>query len=54
MPQSTKDSSGGKSHAKKQSKSGGNASEAAVKKAADKRTDSPTGPLRHGEKKTTP
>ena len=54
MPQSTKDSNGGKTHAKKQTKSGGNATEASVKKAAAKGGNSPTGPARHGEKKTTP
>ena len=54
MPQSTKDSNGGKTHAKTQTKSAGSASKAAVKKSADKGANSPTGPARHGEKKTTP
>jgi len=53
MPQSTKDSSGGKSHAKKATASRGAASEATIKKAAGKSSSSPTGPQRHGEKKTT-
>ena len=54
MPQSTKDSNGGKTHAKKQTKSASSAPEAAVKKSAGKGANSPTGPARPGEKKTTP
>lgn len=54
MPQSTKDSKGGKAHSTKTSHAKSTAAEETVKKAADKRSDSPTGPLKHGEKKTTP
>jgi len=54
MPQSTKDSKGGKAHSTKTSHSKSSAGDETVKKAADKRSDSPTGPQKHGEKKTTP
>jgi hypothetical protein len=54
MPQSTKSSSGGKSHSQKETGAKSNASEESVKKAASKSNSSPTGPARHGEKKTTP
>ena len=54
MPQSTKDSKGGKAHAAKSTHSKSSAGEEAVKKAADKGGNSPTGPMKHGEKKTTP
>jgi len=54
MPQSTKSSSGGKSHSQKETGAKSNASEESVKKAASKNNSSPTGPGRHGEKKTTP
>jgi hypothetical protein len=53
MPQSSKDSQGGKEHAKKQTHAKGAASDAKVKKAAGRASGSPTGPARHGEKKTT-
>ncbi len=54
MPQSTKDSQGGKTHAKKTTHSSGQASGAAAKKAEQRSAQSPTGPHKHGEKKTTP
>lgn len=54
MPQSTKDSKGGNAHSTPNSKAKSNASDATVKKGAEKRSDSPTGPIKHGEKKTTP
>ena len=54
MPQSTKDSQGGKTHAKKNTHSGGTASEAAAKKLQGRSAKSPVGPSKHGEKKTTP
>ena len=53
MPQSTKDSKGGKSHAKKDTHASGGASAAAQKAAANKPSGSPTGPQKHGEQKTT-
>jgi hypothetical protein len=54
MPQSTKDSKGGKSSSTKATHSKGQASEAAAKKNAGRNANSPTGPQKHGEKKTTP
>jgi len=54
MPQSTKDSKGDKTHPQKDTNSKSGASEASVKKAAEKSNSSPVGPQRHGEKKTTP
>lgn len=55
MPQSTKSSSGGKSHAQKETGAKSTTSEQAVKKAAsDTKNASPVGPAKHGEKKTTP
>ena len=54
MPQSTKDSKGGNAHSTKNTHSKSNAGEEAVKKGADKSNGSPTGPVKHGEKKTTP
>ncbi len=56
MPQSTKDTKGGKSHAKKTTHSDGAVSDkAAAEKAGSTRSAaSPTGPNKHGEKKTTP
>lgn len=53
MPQSTKDSSGGKEHAKKKTHDSGAASEKKSGSSARSGT-SPTGPVKHGEKKTTP
>ena len=52
MPQNTKDSQGGKSHApQKTASSGKTASGSKPKKSA---STSPTGSQKHGEKKTTP
>ena len=54
MPQSTKDSNGGKTHAGKQTHSSGQTSDAKADKKQEGRTSqSPTGPQKHGEKKTT-
>lgn len=51
--QSNKDNNGGKSHANKKTHSSGKVSEkAAAKKNSS--GNSPTGPLKHGEKKSTP
>jgi hypothetical protein len=52
MPQSTKDSSGGKEHAKKKTHDSGAASGAQAKKPSS--GTGPVGPAKHGEKKTTP
>lgn len=52
--QSTKDSKGGKSHAKKKTHSSGAVSEKAAAKKSGRSSASPTGPNKHGEKKTTP
>ena len=54
MPQSTKDTKGGKNHAKKATHSSGAVSEKAAAKKAGRSAGSPTGPNKHGEKKTTP
>ena len=54
MPQSTKDTKGGKTHAKKTTHSSGAVSEKAVAKKSARSSSGPTGPIRHGEKKTTP
>ncbi|HEY1230173.1 MAG TPA: hypothetical protein VGF26_22920 [Ramlibacter sp.] len=55
MPQSTKDSKGGKTHAARSNhKSSGAVSEKAVAKKSGRSTKSPTGPNKHGEKKSTP
>jgi len=54
MPQSTKDTHGGKTHAKKKTHSSGAVSDKAAAKTADRSSGTPTGPLKHGEKKTTP
>jgi len=55
MPQSTKDNNGGKSHpAKKSNPSGAVSEKAMAKKSGRRSTASPTGPNKHGEKKTTP
>jgi len=54
MPQSTKDSKGGKNHAaKNKDRSSGAVSDKAMAKKAS-RSKGPTGPSRHGEKKATP
>jgi hypothetical protein len=54
MPQSTKDTKGGKTHAKKTTHSGGAVSDKAMAKKSARSAGSPTGPMKHGEKKTTP
>ena len=55
MPQSTKDSKGGKTHPQKDTHSSGAVSgKAAAKKASSRSAASPVGPKKHGEKKTTP
>jgi len=54
MPQSTKDTKGGKSHAQKKTHSSGAVSEKAAAKKSARSSGSPTGPNKHGEKKTTP
>ena len=54
MPQSTKDTKGGKTHAKKTRHSSGAVSDRAAAKKAGRSSASPTGPIKHGEKKTTP
>ena len=54
MPQSTKDSTGGKTSSTKTTHSKGHASKAAAKKNEGRSASSPTGPQKHGEKKTTP
>lgn len=52
MPQNTKDSQGGKSHPTTKTADRGQTTD----KAQDKKSsqNSPTGPQKHGEKKTTP
>lgn len=54
MPQSTKDTKGGKTHSKKTTHSSGTVSDKAVAKKSSRSAGSPTGPAKHGEKKTTP
>ena len=54
MPQSTKDAKGGKTHAKKTQHSSGAISDKAGARKAGRSGASPTGPIKHGEKKTTP
>ena len=54
MPQSTKDTKGGKTHAKKTSNSSGAVSEKAAARKSGRSSGSPTGPNKHGERKTTP
>lgn len=54
MPQSTKDSKGGKTHPQKESHSSGAVSDKAAAKKAGRSPTSPTGPHKHGEKKSTP
>lgn len=52
MPQNTKDSQGGKSHSPtKTADTGQTGDKADAKKGS---ANSPTGPHKHGEKKTTP
>ena len=54
MPQSKKDNQGGKTHAKKATHSSGAVSDKAAAKKSSRSAKSPTGPNKHGEKKTTP
>jgi hypothetical protein len=55
MPQSKKDNQGGKTHAAKKTHSSGAVSEkAAAKRSSGRSAGSPTGPNKHGEKKSTP
>ena len=55
MPQSTKDSNGGKTHSTTKTHSASTASGAAAAKKPDGRAaKSPVGSSQHGEKKTTP
>ena len=55
MPQSTKDSHGGKTHATTKTKSSGSSSGAQANKPEDQKSaKSPVGPSKHGGKKTTP
>ena len=54
MPQSTKDTTGGKTHPQKKTHSSGAVSDKAAAKKAARSASSPTGPIKHGEKKTTP
>jgi len=54
MPQSTQDTKGGKTHARKKTHSSGAVSDKAVARKATRSSASPTGPNKHGEKKTTP
>ncbi len=54
MPQSNKDSKGGKSHSDNKPRSGGRSSGASTgNKAQGRSAQSPTGPQKHGEKKST-
>jgi len=52
MPQSSKDNQGGKNHPAKNTNPGGKADTGSREKS--KAATSPTGPQKHGEKKTTP
>jgi hypothetical protein len=54
MPQSSKDNKGGKTHAGKKSHASGTVSDKAAASKSKRSTGSPTGPHKHGEKKTTP
>ncbi|MBC5781488.1 hypothetical protein H8N03_00945 [Ramlibacter sp. USB13] len=54
MPQSSKDNQGGKTHAGKKTHSSGAVSEKAAAKKGGRSGASPTGPNKHGEKRTTP
>jgi hypothetical protein len=53
MPQSSKDSNGGKTHSG-QKEAGKGAKPSAARKARSGSANSPTGPMKHGEKKTSP
>jgi hypothetical protein len=52
MPQNTKDSQGGKNHSPKKTAATGQTGDKAQAKKSS--ANSPTGPHKHGEKKTTP
>ena len=52
--QSNKDNQGGKTHANKKTHASGTVSDKAAAKKAGRSSGSPTGPIKHGEKKTTP
>jgi hypothetical protein len=54
MPQSNKDNQGGKTHASKKTHSSGAVSDKAAAKKGSRSSSSPTGPAKHGEKRTTP
>jgi hypothetical protein len=55
MPQSTKDAKGGKTHPGKKTHATGTVSDkVAAAKSGGRSAKSPTGPNKHGEKKTTP
>jgi hypothetical protein len=55
MPQSTKDSKGGKTHASRSKhNASGAVSDKAVAKKAKRSAAGPTGPNKHGEKKSNP
>jgi hypothetical protein len=54
MPQSTKDSKGGKTHRQKETHESGTVSDKAAAKKGNGSANSPTGPVKHGEKKSTP
>lgn len=54
MPQSTKKSQGGKTHSPKKTHASGEVSDKAAARKAGRSGSSPTGPIKHGEKKTTP
>ena len=54
MPQSTKDTKGGKTHSKKSTHAKSTVSDKAVAKKSGRSANSPTGSHKHGEKKTTP
>jgi hypothetical protein len=52
--QSNKDNKGGKTHGKKNTHSSGTVSNKAAAKTTGRSNASPTGPVKHGEKRTTP
>lgn len=54
MPQSSKDNKGGKTHAGKKTHASGTVSDKAAAKKSGRSASGPTGPIKHGEKKTTP
>ncbi|MEJ5989010.1 hypothetical protein WG902_03345 [Ramlibacter sp. PS3R-8] len=54
MPQSTKDSKGGKTSSTKKTHSSGTVSDKAAARKTGRSSKSPTGPMKQGEKKTTP